>query len=673
MTDQDASTDNGRSPLIPRSRFVAGATALGVFVAVDPIASAATGGTEYRLGNDSIRARFAVADGALVWSDLFDGIAQRSIPLPKELFRLDLADGTALRGRDFRLVSGPVLESLAADPGASRYAERLDGQQLRAVLVHSAGRVRATWRAVLRRDSSYLRQELDIEALDSDVQVVSITMFDFGYLPNAFVVGSVDGSPVVSGTLYAAVEHPFAQANAIYDRASIALPRRVPLRPGVPLSVSSVIGVTARGQMRRDFLAYVERERAHPYRTFLHYNSWYDLGYFTRYTADEGVQRIRAFGEALAVQRGARLHSFLFDDGWDDPNHLWRFNAGFPDGFAPLHAAAARYGAAPGAWLSPWGGYGTPRDERIASAKSLGFGVNEDGLALSAPSYYDYFESVVTRFIREGGVNQFKLDGTGTASSVYPGSRFGSDFEAAIHLIDRMRALEPGVYVNLTTGTYPSPYWLWCADSTWRGGEDHDFFGPGTHRQQWITYRDADTYDGVVTQGPLYPLNALMLHGLIFARHALHLNTDPAGDFRDEVRAYFGTGTQLQEMYVTPELLSEADWDALAHGARWSAANADVLVDTHWIGGDPYRLQIYGHASWSPRKGILCLRNPSDRAQAIALDIGDAFELPAGAATRYAMTDPWNSSAPLEMRSGEYRTFTLQPFEVLTLEAAPIA
>jgi len=30
--------------------------------------------------------------------------------------------------------------------------------------------------------------------------------------------------------------------------------------------------------MRRDFLAYLELERAHPYRTFLHYNTWYDIG-----------------------------------------------------------------------------------------------------------------------------------------------------------------------------------------------------------------------------------------------------------------------------------------------------------------------------------------------------------------------------------------------------------
>ena len=30
------------------------------------------------------------------------------------------------------------------------------------------------------------------------------------------------------------------------------------------------------------------------------------------------------------------------------------------------------------------------------------------------------------------------------------------------------------------------------------------------------------------------------------------MKTDPGDDFGNEVRSYFGTGTQLQEMYITP-------------------------------------------------------------------------------------------------------------------------
>jgi hypothetical protein len=102
-----------------------------------------------------------------------------------------------------------------------------------------------------------------------------------------------------------------------------------------------------------------------------------------------------------------------------------------------------------------------------------------------------------------------------------------------------MRRLEPDIFVNLTTGTYPSPFWLRYCDSIWRGGADNAPTGVGSRRQQWITYRDADTYAGIVVKGPLYPLNSLMLHGLIYARYANNgLNVDPHGDFADEVHSY---------------------------------------------------------------------------------------------------------------------------------------
>jgi hypothetical protein len=45
------------------------------------------------------------------------------------------------------------------------------------------------------------------------------------------------------------------------------------------------------------------------------------------------------------------------------------------------------------------------------------------------------------------------------------------------------------------------------ADSIWRGGEDDDFVGAGTYRERWVTYRDADTYQRIVQNGSLFPLN----------------------------------------------------------------------------------------------------------------------------------------------------------------------
>ena len=108
----------------------------------------------------------------------------------------------------------------------------------------------------------------------------------------------------------------------------------LPLRKGQSVDYSLVIRAAPPRQMRRGFLNYVERERAHPYRTFLHYNTWYDIGFGKPYDAAAVLDVINAFGTELVRKRGVKLDSFLLDDGWDDPHSTWQMNSGFPGGLA---------------------------------------------------------------------------------------------------------------------------------------------------------------------------------------------------------------------------------------------------------------------------------------------------------------------------------------------------
>jgi hypothetical protein len=459
-------------------------------------------------------------------------------------------------------------------------------------------------------------------------------------------------------------------------RAWLYIKRSLPLHKGQSIEYSAVVGVARDGQLRRDFATYVEWERAHPYRPFLHYNSWFDIGYLTPYTQQQAVDRIHAVGEELSVKRGVKLDSFLFDDGWDDLSGSWNFSRDFPQGFVPLKEAAAQYGAAPGIWLSPWGGYAGPKDERVKNGRMAAYEIIDNGFALSGPKYYQRFHGVVMNLLNKDGANQFKFDGTGNVDSVFPGSRFDSDFAAAIELIKDIRVDRPSTFINLTTGTWASPFWLRYADSIWRGGEDDYLTGVGTNRERWITYRDAQTYHNIVQKGPLFPLNSLMLHGIIYAQMNKRLNTDPGHDFVNEVHSYFATGTQLQEMYITPSLLSQQDWDTLAEAAKWSRANAEVLRDTHWIGGDPGRLDVYGWASWSPQKAIVTFRNPDNKPRLAEVDLQRQLELPQDAARQFHVHDVWNtggSDVPQQLDAGQVSAIKLAPFEVLTLELTPAA
>lgn len=640
------------------------------------------------LSNEAIAATWSVRGASLQWQGATNKLTRTNLPLTGNVFVLVPKEGAVLSSSDFKIVGAPLIEDASVSRDSPTAADRLSGRQVRVELQDTSTQLRITWKAVLREGANYIRQEVTIHTGQKPFALAQIVLIDAvvpgSIIPGAVVSGNVKGSPVTAGTWFLGFEHPLSECRVTVirvtvtpltnDRASCWLSRELPVQAGQSVTYSSVIGVSHAAQLRRDFLKYIELERAHPYRTFLHYNSWYDLGYFDRYDERSAIDVVQTFGNELTKQRGVKLDSFLFDDGWDDPATLWKFNPGFPDGLTKVAQTAAEFVAAPGIWLSPWGGYDKPKQQRLASAHAQGFETNEGGLALSGPKYYRYFRDTCLEMIEKYGVNQFKFDGTGNADEVIKGSEFDSDFDAAIHLIGELRAKKPDLYVNLTTGTYPSPFWLLYADSIWRGGDDHSFAGVGSNRQRWITYRDSQIYRWVVEEGPLFPMNSLMLHGIIFARYAERLGSDPGHDFPDEVHSYFGTGTQLQEMYITPSLLSADDWDVLAEAAKWSRGNAQTLKDSHWIGGDPARLEVYGWASWSSEKAIVTLRNPSDKPQNFTARLATLLELPVGSVPVYTARSPWKSEsaqAPLTLPAQQAHAFHLQPFQVLTLELLP--
>jgi hypothetical protein len=624
---------------------------------------------EAALADAAIRFAVRIEDGHLYPAALDDGFTHERLVLAGELFALTPRGGGALDAGHFQLRSAPGCSPVAPQPDAARAAERRAGMALDADLLDPATGLKVHWRAVLRDGTSYVRVELRLEAA-SELDLARVALITLR-LPAAFVAGTASGSPLVCGNAFFGFEHPMAEADVVDGQATMTLRRVLPLRPGVPVAYSAVLGVAPAGQLRRGFAAYLENERATPFRTFLHYNSWYDIGYFTPYTEADALGAIEAFAAHLVRERGVRMDSFLFDDGWDDHAHLWQFSKDFPRGFEPLRAAAERIGAGVGVWLSPWGGYGKPRLERLAAARAAGYEIDEQGLALSGPRYYALFHEATLRLLRDSGVNQFKIDGTGSPDKVTPGSAFDSDFAAALALIGDLRALRPDLFINLTTGTWPSPFWLRSADSIWRGGEDHSFAGTGSNRQRWITYRDSDTYGGIVRQGPLFPLNSLMLHGIIYARHAHGLDADPHDDFADEVHAYFASGTGLQEMYISPDLLSERNWDTLAEAARWARERAVALRDSHWIGGDPARGEVYGWASWAPGRAVLAVRNPTGEPRSFTFVLERLLELPRGEPRVWLATPAFGRGRARVVHAQRTGRLMLAPYQVKVLDLVP--
>ena len=272
-------------------------------------------------------------------------------------------------------------------------------------------------------------------------------------------------------------------------------------------------------------------------------------------------------------------------------------------------------------------------------------------------------------------MNYFKLDGF--FGSATPPSGQLPIMEAATKLLDELRSIDNDLFINITIGSWPSPFWLNLVDCTWRGGADMDMMGVGTKSQQWITYRDAITYKNIVKGSPLYPLNSLMVQGIAYANHhrasAEGMINDSEKDFKDQVHSFFGAGYNVQELYISQDRMTKPYWDALAEAAKWSRENESIFIDAHWIGGNPEELQVYGWASWQPQKGIITLRNPSDSKQKFTINLQEHLELPNEYFGKYLIKSKWGSETETSeiISSENIHEIELVPFEVKILEIFP--
>ena len=245
--------------------------------------------------------------------------------------------------------------------------------------------------------------------------------------------------------------------------------------------------------------------------------------------------------------------------------------------------------------------------------------------------------------------------------------------EAGIRLVNRLRKSNPDVYINITVGSWPSPFWLKHVDCTWRGSGDLHQAGEGNGTQQFMTYRDGTLYNNIVSRSPYYPLNSIMTVGIAYANlgHPKNFISDDLKGFKDMVRSSFAAGSSLQELYISHDKMKPEFWPVLAEAINWSIAKKDILIDTHWIGGSPINLEIYGFASWNGKEGIISLRNPSCKTKTIKIDLRKLLEMTDSEQGKYLLKSPWKEDLDkkaLEVLSSVPTEISLEPFESLILD-----
>lgn len=608
----------------------------------------------YTLQNDLLKAHFVAKNNHL----FFNGCEQLGLLPGSELFSILLADGREVPASSMNLKSVEELNLTPAE-GAAKGSLKLNGKAIEAHFTFED--LSIVWRAVLRDGSHYLRTEMDINA-NKDVAMRGIIAMKYSFnnkfskqLPH--IVGNTRGAVIANDKIFAGLETPMG-INTVASAPTVETSvlqglwsRQTTLQAGKTWNVGAVVGLIAKDQARRSFLAYSERERAVPWRATPVYISWYELNidrnnsedYSENMTINQCVDVIKHWNKDFFKKYKKNVKTFVFDDGWDQYG-LWTFNKNFPNGFKEIDKEARKMGSGIGAWLGPVGGYGQSGTYRRNYWKDKG------GMQLSNPAYYKTFLDACTNMINSYDFRFFKFDGiSAQASAIGPdaGARGDENAEAIINIEREVRKIKPDIFLNTTVGTWASPFWFQFTDAVWRQVADYNVIGnQGSDRERWITYRDHLVYQNFVQNSPLCPINTLMTHGFILSKWgAVSKDMDYEGIVR-ELRCAFACGSGMVELYNDYELMNKINkgalWKDLAECIDWQEANADVLPDIHWVGGHPWdgkKANIYGWAAWNGKKAVFTLRNPAAYEQTIKLTLRKALDIPAYVKTTITLND----------------------------------
>src|ERR1039458_9901406 len=178
-------------------------------------ANAEIRGAVLSLANRMIQAQWSVAEGKLTALTLVVRTTGAKASLPRDPFSVTFKDGTTVHASDMIITEGPQVEDLPSNWGTSRAANHFAGKAISLRLEYpgkdSAEKqdtkriVSIAWRAVLRDDSNYIREEISLSAPDGDQPIAEVYLFN-GSLPGASVIGTVKGSP--AGRCCATGERP---------------------------------------------------------------------------------------------------------------------------------------------------------------------------------------------------------------------------------------------------------------------------------------------------------------------------------------------------------------------------------------------------------------------------------------------------------------------------------
>ncbi len=530
----------------------------------------------------------------------------------------------------------------------------------------------------------------------------SIPTFAGVQVVKAGAYGQVAAIRATNGSAFFGLEHPASENllkpignNFVLD---CSRPFGVLIDATGITSEAVVLAVNPEPYVRKWYWNYIDTIRVALAEPYTLYNSWYDLRSVeyprvpeAHWMNQENIARlVDKVNQNMTVKNGIKVDAFVLDDGWDVYKSDWVLRqAQFPNGLKPIAEKLATTDTKLGIWFGPIGGYSF-RMQRIEWMMQHGYeGINREYeycgafLCIGGEKYNGLFRTRIDEMIKNHGVRYFKWDGiifscnepnhghrTGIYSPVSILEQFGKVCREA-------RQAAPDVFLNITTGTWLSPWWLGYANQIWMDGSDYAFANVPSvsKRDNAITYRDFVLYDDFKKKDLWFPVANLMTHGLIKGKlDHVGTNNEPLDKLTDDAVLYVARGVSMYELYISPDILTAGEWSAIAGALRWARDRHPVLSRTEMIGGNPTLGEPYGYAHFVGTEGIVAVRNPGAKPQTIQVELSPELGI-----NRFAVSlvmervYPYRYIAPELYSAGATIAVELEGFETAVFEIYPLA
>ena len=522
-----------------------------------------------------------------------------------------------------------------------------------------------------------------IQFLDK-IYVESMTFGDKDFSHGKF------GQPVLNDDIFLGVEYPTVENEITEGKVRIGYVVGKEIKKSPFISYTSITGASpSKIKLEQTFMDYADSIKVNGTRPYLLYNSWYDFrnplivkDSSSIMNEKNVLDRIATFKKYMYNKYDIALNAFVLDDGWDNYRSMWSIDSTrFPEGFTPLVKALKPMQTDLGIWASPICGYSN-RNLRINWGAEHGYEKTGDFLCFAGTNYKAAYKKVMSDYTEGYNIGYFKWDGFllscneinhGHLPGIYSREANVSTY---IDIINAVRKINPNIYLNITTGTWLSPWWLKYADCIWMQGEDYAYAEdvPSINdRDKSITYRDAVLWDDYQRLHLLFPMSSLMTHGIIKGRlNFLGGRNESLDSFSNEVMMYFGRGVMMWELYVSPDLLSDDEWNAIASSVKWAKANKEILEKTKMILGNPLKKEVYGYIHLRKEKGILLLRNPDAYKVTVNIKLTpDLGDIDPSTSYYVKVIYPYNLILPEPVRMNGNLKIGLDGYQVLTAELIP--